>query len=150
MSNSKKTSQDVKQSIVAITSVDKKVAQKLAKSLEGADVKKWCYAFQLGKCLLSHKERMNKDKKTFTQYAKDNGSESAWHYYISVGLGLTLTSRYCDDLIRMYKGLKGDKSTVSNADIKTFVEEYALTRSECKSNSFWNWRYCLWRYCCGP
>tara|TARA_S200002703_G_scaffold141046_1_gene132601 strand:+ start:3773 stop:4480 length:708 start_codon:yes stop_codon:yes gene_type:complete len=140
MSNSKKTSQDVKQSIVAITSVDKKVVQKLESAYNGTESKKWVIAFQLGKCLLSHKERMNNDKKTFTQYAKDNGSENAWHYYVKDGLGLTLTYRYCDDLIRMYKGLKGEKTNVTVAEMKTFVEEYALTRNECKSNSFWNAR----------
>jgi|9_EtaG_2_1085328.scaffolds.fasta_scaffold03099_1 hypothetical protein len=141
MKNSKKvTSQDVKQSIVAITSVDKKVAQKLELAYKGAEAKKWVSAFQLGKCLDGHKERMNKDKKSFEQFAKDHGCENKWHYYVTIGLGLGIKPKTCDDFIRMYNRLKGDKKTVSVADMKAFVEAYALTRSDCKVGTFWNTR----------
>lgn len=139
---------NTKQSIINITTVDKKQAQKLYGEIEGCEVKKWTYSLQLGKCLFVHKERMNKDKAPYTEGAKNNlfklnngktrAYKGAWEYYVNEGLELNMTESNANKLIKFYNDVKGENKNLTIAEMKQFVETYKDSRSTFEGSSFWS------------
>ena len=139
---------NTKQSVIVITTVDKKQAQKLHSEIEGCEVKKWTYTLQLGKCLTAHKERMNKDKTPYTEGAKNNvkklkngesrAYKGAWEYYVNVGLEIDLTESTANKYIKFYNDVKGEKKNLTIAEMKQFIETYKDSKSTCDASSFWS------------